>query len=238
MPASWRAQLERAWTRRIGWHLFAAAAVAALGLALSAKVGEDVFAHESGSFDDVIRSWILAHQKPWIFSLFTGITNAGSSIPIGIVSLLIGAWLWRSRGRRAASGAIVAPLLAYALFNAIKLAYGRVRPTGALHFGLHSFAFPSGHATVSMAASVTAAYVLWRERVIPGRGAAAIAIVIPLLVGLSRVYLDVHWTTDVLGGWSVGLFVAGLSVATYEHLRRDPAIVVDEPAPPSAGSDS
>lgn len=228
LPPGWLARLHGRWKQRIAWHVLIAVGAATLGLILFAKVGEDVFQHESGSFDDAVRHWMLAHQTPVLFRVFTWVTNAGSSAPIIAATALVCVWLWRSKARHAATGAVAAPVVAVGLFNAIKLLYSRARPTGALHFGLHSFAFPSGHATVSMAAAVTAGYVLWRERLLPGRWAVAIAVVIPLLVGFSRIYLDVHWATDVLGGWCVGLFVAGLAGAIYERLRRDPTVAVSE----------
>lgn len=56
----------------------------------------------------------------------------------------------------------------------------------------------------------------WRAR----RTALALAIGGPLLVGVSRIYLNVHWATDVLGGWSAGLLIAVLSAALYERYRR------------------
>ena len=202
--------------------------MALTGLLLFAKIGEDVFQHESGSFDDAVRTWMLAHQTPGLFRAFTWVTNAGSTIPILALTAAVCVWLWRVKGRHAAAGAIAAPVVASALFNTIKLTYGRVRPAGALHFGLRTYAFPSGHATVSMAAAATVAYVLWRERLLPGKYATAIAAVVPLVIGFSRTYLDVHWATDVLGAWCVGLFVAGLAAIAYERLRRDPAVAVVE----------
>ena len=62
--------------------------------------------------------------------------------------------------------------------------------------------------------------MLWRERLIGGRTALALAIGGPLLVGISRIYLNVHWATDVLGGWSAGLLIAVLSAALYDRYRR------------------
>lgn len=216
------------WRRHVAWHVLVATAMALTGLLLFAKIGEDVFQHESGSFDDAVRTWMLAHQTPGLLRAFTWVTNAGSTIPILALTAAVCVWLWRVKGRHAAAGAIAAPVVASALFNSIKLTYGRVRPAGALHFGLRTYAFPSGHATVSMAAAATVAYVLWRERLLPGKYATAIAVVVPLVIGFSRTYLDVHWATDVLGAWCVGLFVAGLAAMAYERLRRDPAVAVVE----------
>ena len=83
-----------------------------------------------------------------------------------------------------------------------------------------SYSFPSGHATVSAAVCCTLAYVLWREGFVGRWTALAFAVVVPILVGVSRLYLNVHWATDVLGGWIVGLMIAALSAALYDHHRR------------------
>ena len=219
------------WLRRLSWHVLGAACASVLGLLLFAKVGEDVFAHESGSFDGAVRTWMLGHCTPALFRAFTWVTNPGASAPLLGVALLVCLWLWRGKRRYAASGAIAAPVLAVALFSVIKSVYPPARPAGAGQFGLLTYAFPSGHAAVSMAAAVTIAFVLWRERLLTGRVAGVLGASVPLLVGFSRPHLDEHWATDVIGGWCVGLFVAGLAGAIYEHLRRDPAMsVVGTPA--------
>ena len=228
MPPMWLARFRGRWQRHIASHVVAAAGAATIALFLFAKVGEDVFEHESGSFDGAVQRWMIGHRTPSLFRVFTWVTNAGGTPPLLVVTAGICLWLWRVHGRHAASGAIAAPVVAVALFNGIKLFFGRVRPAGALHFGIHSYAFPSGHATVSIAAAVTVGYVLWRERFIRGAWAAFVAISVPLLVGFSRTYLDVHWATDVLGGWCVGLFVSGIAAVIYEHLRHDPDVLVAE----------
>jgi undecaprenyl-diphosphatase len=83
-----------------------------------------------------------------------------------------------------------------------------------------TFSFPSGHAATSAAVMVTLCYVLAREEIISWRTAIILGGSVPLVVGLTRLYLDVHWTTDVVAGWTVGLFVAAMSAALYEYLRR------------------
>jgi undecaprenyl-diphosphatase len=57
--------------------------------------------------------------------------------------------------------------------------------------------------------------------------------IVPLIVGITRLYIDVHWTTDVVGGWTVGLFVAAMSAAFYERLRTSvpPAPETENPRP-------
>lgn len=66
----------------------------------------------------------------------------------------------------------------------------------------------------------TLAYVSWREGFIRGRAALGLATIVPLLVGFSRLYLNVPWATDVPGGWCAGLLIAVLSATLYNRYRR------------------
>ncbi len=195
---------------------FSAAAMAAC-----AKVGEDVFNHESGPFDEPIRKWVLAHQRPALRNTFLIITAIAAPAVIIPVTVGTAAWLWNRRGLPIAGAVVMSPAVAVALFLAIKRLYKRKRPAGGARLHELTYAFPSGHATAAASIFGTASYVLWREHMISRDTAIALASIGTSLVGASRVYLDVHWTTDVLGGWSVGGLVAALSAAVYDRIRRD-----------------
>jgi undecaprenyl-diphosphatase len=105
---------------------------------------------------------------------------------------------------------------------ALKLLFQREYPAaGPAGPGL-VYSFPSGHATTVAALTTTIAYVLARERLVRWKLALPVAIALTLLAGFGRIYLDYNWTTDVIGGWLVGLFVAMLAAAIYEKLRAVP----------------
>jgi len=199
--------------------LLASVGVSTLALLLLTKVGEDVFEHESSLFDNGVRVWMLGQRTLSLFTVFTWISAAGAVWPMIAFTAAVVIWLWRSERRRAAACAIAAPAAALALFSLIKLAFARSRPPGALHFALRSFAFPSGHATMSTTVAATIAYILWRERLLDGRVGLVVAVLIPLLVGGSRLYLDVHWATDVIGGWCLGLLISAVAATVYEGLH-------------------
>jgi len=195
--------------------------VSAAAIAGCAKVGEDVFNHESGPFDEPIRAWVLAHQLPAVRDAFLVITRGAAPSVLIPSTAVLGAWLWNRRSLPIAGAVVMSPAIALALFLAVKRIYRRKRPAGGARLHELTYAFPSGHATASAAILGTTSYVLWREEMIPRGAAIALATIGPLLVGASRVYLDVHWSTDVLGGWSVGALVAGFSAGVYERVRTE-----------------
>lgn len=212
----------RSWLRRLAWQWIAIVIALAAALSLFAKIGEDVFQHESGSFDANVRSWITSHQNPTLVWLFVAITTLGSTIPTIVLAALSGAWLWRRRGRVIAAAVLTAAASASGLFVLIKQIFARARPEGAAaHLRTLTYAFPSGHATVTAAVFPTLAYVLWRERELSGWSAVTLGAAWPFIVGVSRVYLDVHWATDVLGAWCLGLFAAAVAAAVYQYFHND-----------------
>lgn len=219
--ASERSHTPRRRPEGLAPHAILLAGLSTAALAGCLKVGQDVIAHESGAFDDAVRAWVLAHQRPRVRRAYLVATEVGAPAALIPSAVAVAAWLWRARERPIAAAMITAPAVASGIFVAVKQGYARPRPPGGAPMGEHTYSFPSGHATTSAAVIGILAYVLWRERILSGRAAASLAAGVPLIVGTSRVYLDVHWATDVLGGWSAGALVAALSAVIYERTRRD-----------------
>lgn len=191
-----------------------------VALAAFTTLGEDVLHHETFAFDSAVRAWVLAHRPAPLQSFFLWVTTIGSVSPM-VVYAIVGAFVLGFSGRPlVASTVLVAPAAAVVVYLGLKNVFARTRPTGIGTMLEGSYSFPSAHATTSAAICCTLAYVFWRERLVPGVAAMLVAVVVPLLVGTSRVYLDVHWATDVLGGWSAGLFIAALSAGLYHTSRR------------------
>jgi undecaprenyl-diphosphatase len=136
-------------------------------------------------------------------------------------------WLWTLRERLLAVWIAVTCAVGTLIQQGLKAAVGRDRPHWPDPVDSADYAaFPSGHA---MTAMVFCALLLWvlRRHEAAGRlwgWAVAVAAVSVVGVGVTRVYLGVHWPSDVLGGWLFGACVVALSVAAYEHvvLSRKP----------------
>jgi undecaprenyl-diphosphatase len=135
------------------------------------------------------------------------VTQLGSRVYTGVLMLLASATLWRRR--RAAVLYLWTAYLGTLIGDLQKLWFGRARPE-LVDWGVHvsSLSFPSGHALAATVTYGALAYVLLgRARGIVARAAVVGgAVLIILAVGWSRVQLGVHYPSDVLGGWLVGVF--------------------------------
>lgn len=217
MPA--RAPRIRRRPEALASHTVVLVGLSTVALAACAKLGEDVFSKETAPFDDPIRHWALAHQSAIGDRVFVAASRAGGPSVIIPLSVLAGAWLRERRNLPIAGAVLLAPAAALTLFTLIKLAYRRPRPAGGTLRGERTFSFPSGHSAASAAVFGTLAYVLWREKLLDDELAVALALIPATIIGASRVYLDVHYATDVLGGWAVGGVVAAMSAMVYERVR-------------------
>ena len=220
----------RGWLGKLITYWTLIVLVSAFAIGVFADVGEDVFEQSTTAFDTVMRGWFIAHRTPALYNIAYFLTWAGSPLVMTLIALGAALQFYRRHGRSKAGVVVAAPAVGGLISGLVKLAYGRARPLGGAVLNERTYSFPSGHAATSAAVMVTLCYVLAREKIISWPVAILLGGGVPLVVGLTRLYLDVHWTTDVIGGWSVGLFVAALSAGLYEYLRRI--------APPANGAES
>jgi undecaprenyl-diphosphatase len=173
-----------------------------------ATLAEDIVNHETFfALDPMVGTWILARTTLQGDQLFSLITLLGNAIFISSSTALLGLWL--ARGRH--WGKLIflfASVGGAAVFNLIlKYLIGRPRPDFPLAY-LHDtgFSFPSGHAMISIAFYGAVAYLAlmtltgWRSKIFVVLG----FLFVSTLIGFSRLYLGVHYLTDVLAGWSAG----------------------------------
>ncbi|MFF3371754.1 phosphatase PAP2 family protein [Streptomyces sp. NPDC002680] len=173
--------------------------------------------------DRYLLEWSLAHRPEAVVTLARMVTHTGSGfVPYALVALA-GYLLGRSPRQRilAAAACLVCLVAAQAVRFSVMTLLSRPRPA-MTHWATDAghWSFPSGHTTTS---AVTAGLLVLAVWIRAPRGRYAIAAAVGcwgVLVGLTRVYLGVHWFSDVVGGW---LFAAWwLGLAAYAVTRFAP----------------
>jgi undecaprenyl-diphosphatase len=152
----------------------------------------------------------------WFREMMRDLTALGSFIGLGVATVIAVLTLRLCGHRPLAIGLLASVLLATAASTVLKLAFGRERPDIVEHAALtFTASFPSGHAFLAAVVllSIASFVGIASHRADIARLCLWVAWTLMIAIGLSRVYLGVHWPSDVLGGWCLG--VAWSSLATY-----------------------
>jgi membrane-associated phospholipid phosphatase len=190
-----------------------------------AALGEGVAGGELVSLDRTVAMWLHAHATGFLTALLSTVTALGGTEVLLAVTLavIVSLLLRRRVGYAALMGAALAG--GQALNWALKAAFERPRPSFADPLATATgFSFPSGHAMVSLTVYGALAFVFiasaGARRARPLALSSAIGLV--LAIGFSRVYLGVHYPTDVLAAYSAGLAwltLCALSLLGASQLR-------------------
>jgi undecaprenyl-diphosphatase len=159
---------------------------------------------------------------PWFEDAVRDVTSLGSAPVLVLAVVAVTGFLALSRAWKLALFTLAASLGGLGLSSALKYLIDRPRPElvprDVLTF---TSSFPSGHSMMSAVVYLTLAALVVRlmeQKRLKGY-ALAVALVLTLIVGLSRIYLGVHWPTDVLAGWTAGAAWALLCWAVAQALR-------------------
>jgi undecaprenyl-diphosphatase len=149
----------------------------------------------------------LAAGPPWLLIAMTDVTALGSITVLGLLVALMAGLFASLRLWRESLWLVLASLGGVAISQGLKAAIGRSRPDEAFRLvEAANASFPSGHAMLSAVVYLTLGVLIARfaSRRRVKAFALTTAVFLTLIVGASRIYLGVHWTTDVLAGWCVG----------------------------------
>ncbi|MGE8281519.1 MAG: phosphatase PAP2 family protein [Stenotrophomonas sp.] len=225
-PAESRAEAAglRQWLAHNAWRLLLLFGGVLLPLAGFAALADEIHEAESLHFDDVLLLRMHGVASPALDAFFILVSKLGYQwgvIPLDVVIVVV--LLAASRWRKAAFAATA--FIGSALLNlGSKQVFQRDRPSLWESIAPEStFSFPSGHAMGSMTLALTVVFLAWHTRWRwPVLLAAALFVV---LVGLSRVYLGVHYPSDILAGWCAALvWVIGVHTVMFRKRWSLPAI--------------
>lgn len=207
----------------LGAFLLIGLAVIAGAVAVFAALAALVQTGTTQHVDDAVLLWFNAHASPTLDLAALEVTSLGSTTVVGMILLISSAFFWATRHRYSVLLLWVA-MVGGALLNLqLKAEFHRPRPQlfpWRTPLASHS-SFPSGHALTAVVLYATLAYLIGRLE--PTRLqrwlTAVVAAVVILLVGVSRLYLGVHYPSDVLAGFVVGVAWSTVCALGIEALR-------------------
>ncbi len=211
--------------QRFNRKLVAGSATAATAAIFFAWLAHAVTDGSLAVFDLRVRTYVHSWASPDLTRAMRGITQLGSSAFLTVLGLVV-AWRLAKLGRRRAALILaVAALGAEAFDQVLKWIFHRPRPEAFFGVSPGSYSFPSGHSVESccfygVLAAIVAAQA---KRTWHHVGIWIVAALITLAVGCSRVYLGVHYPTDVLGGYAAAVVWVSLVWLIYQWWLRKPA---------------
>jgi membrane-associated phospholipid phosphatase len=203
----------------------AAGVVAALAFL---EITEEVLEGEATEFDRSVSLWVHGFDSPGMDKLMHALSFVGSVPVVIAMVVLVAAWALQRNARGLALVFVGVASAAEGLNLLLKQLYRRERPQ--LFFEAvqpDSFSFPSGHSMASAAAYGMAAFVVARLQPSWRVPVYVVTPVLVLCIGLSRIYLGMHWPTDVLAGFAAGALVLAsgkLALGSVRTRERAPKV--------------
>ena len=211
----------------LGFWLTFTVSVGVLAALAFGGITQDVVGHHGATLLDLhVTAWAVAHRIDWLTIVIRVVTWLGSTAVIVPLAVIVGVFFMLCRHRWWPIAFLAAAIGgAVGLYDIVKSLVGRPRPPSAIWIGHFSgAAFPSGHATQSVACYSALAIILGAGRLPAAKTVLwSVAALVVLVVGASRIYLGAHWLTDVLGGYALGAswvaVIMTVALVTWRPIR-------------------
>ncbi|HWJ21027.1 MAG TPA: phosphatase PAP2 family protein [Gemmatimonadaceae bacterium] len=207
----------------LGVFLLGGIVVATVGTAAFAWMAAHVRAGTTQAFDDSVLRWMAGHQSPDIEAAALEVTFLGTGLVVLVIVGVAATFLYLTSHKYSAALLLASTGGGIILNNVLKFGFGRPRPQ-LFAWGTHvvSSSFPSGHAMSAAVVYGTVAYLAARlqERRWARAITLCVAAVFIALISMSRLYLGVHYPSDVIAGVFIGLAWAAFCMVTLEALQR------------------
>ncbi|RTE09226.1 phosphatase PAP2 family protein [Paenibacillus whitsoniae] len=174
-------------------------------------------------FDEAIITSIQGHESPMITCMMKVFTFIGGGIPVGIITILAILFLYFVLHHRVELTLLIAVVIGSALINTVlKTAYHRSRPMIHRIIEANGFSYPSGHSMTAFSLYGVLAFLLWRHIKTSSSRITLVVLssLMVLLIGVSRIYLGVHYPTDVLGGFLASGCWLTVAIWFYQWLQE------------------
>jgi len=192
-------------------------------------VAKEVVSGESKGFDEMTLNYlrhdgkIMADEQTWLTGMMIDITALGGTTIIFMITAAVVFYLLIQKQYEFMWLILIATIGGAILSFGLKELFARERPQLIYHLlTVKSLSFPSGHAMMSSVVYLTQGALLAKVRSNKNLRVyiLLVAIILVFLIGISRIYLGVHYPTDVLAGWSVGLAWASLCWLAVKYLQK------------------
>jgi undecaprenyl-diphosphatase len=194
------------------------------------KVADEVVEGDTNHFDEAVLRLLRTQTDLadpigpwWLEIMFKDLTTLGGTTVLTLITIAAVGYLLVEQKRAAALLILLSVIGGVIVSHALKNAFARPRPELVAHLvDVHTLSFPSGHAMLSAVTFLTIGALLARvqSRLRTRVYLISVAIVLTVLVGVSRIYLGVHYPTDVLAGWSAGAAWAMFCYLIARQLQR------------------
>ncbi|MGF3065833.1 phosphatase PAP2 family protein [Facklamia sp. P12950] len=169
---------------------------------LFVHLGLEIKKNELVTFDTPIQSWVRDLQNPLMDKIMLFITHSSSAIPVLIFFAIILLMLFKKRAFNKMHFLLIAIPGTLVINTILKLIFQRDRPDLLnLLIEENFYSFPSGHAMISSTAIFAIMVLCWRSKHF--YKILTLGLIYTFLVGYSRVYLGVHFPSDIIGGWMI-----------------------------------